>query len=88
MTPEEFNVLSDGASVWFRPPYFAFPMPAIVRIRNGRRGLWINFYGDGQCLFVPQEEREARFADWVASDGTSAKTLAKTTKQLENGAMT
>lgn len=88
MTIKEFNSLSNGASVWFCPPYFAFPMPATVSIKDGRRGLWINFYGDGQCRFEPQDGREKRFADWVASDGTSAKTLAKTTKQLENGAMT
>lgn len=77
MTPEEFNVLSDGASVWFRPPYFAFAMPATVRIRNGRRGLWINFYGDGQCMFVPQDGREARFADGVSFSEMPAEHLRR-----------
>lgn len=66
MTVKEFNSLADGTAVWFRPPYFAFTMPATVRIRDGRRGLWVNFYGDGQCRFESQEGRGARFADWIS----------------------
>jgi len=77
MTAEEFNSLEDGASVWFRPPYFAFPMPAIVRIKNVRRGLWVNFFGDGQCLFSPQEGQEKKFAKWVTSEGCKQKHLRK-----------
>ncbi len=50
MTVKEFNSLADGTAVWFRPPYFAFAMPATVRIMDGSRGLWVNFYGDGQCF--------------------------------------
>ncbi|MCQ2402409.1 MAG: hypothetical protein MJ202_01610 [Lentisphaeria bacterium] len=77
MTVKEFNSLADGTFVWFSPPYFAFPMPATVRIRDGQRRLWINFYGDAQCRFEQQDGREKRFADWVTSDGTSAKKLSQ-----------
>lgn len=81
MTVKEFNSLADGTAVWFRPPYFAFAMPATVRITGERHGLWVNFYGDGQCMFVPQEGREARFADWIHS-ANARRTLTKKTKQL------
>ena len=31
----------------------------------GRRGVWVNFFGDGQTHFTPQEGREGRFASWI-----------------------
>jgi len=77
MTVKEFNSLADGTAVWFRPPYFAFAMPATVRIMDGSRGLWVNFYGDGQCFFAPQDGREARFADRVSFSEKPAEHLRK-----------
>lgn len=54
MTKEKFDKLPDGTKVWFSPAYFAFPMLGIIRTIDGERGIWINFFGDGQCLFVPR----------------------------------
>ena len=51
--------------VWFSPPYLAYRMPGVVRTIDGRRGVWVNFFGDGQTRFTPQEGREERFASWV-----------------------
>lgn len=82
MTADEYNALPEGVSVWFRPPYFAFAMPATVRIAGGRRCLWVNFYGDGQCLFAPQDGRKKKFASWVSSGEIPATTLMNHKKQL------
>ena len=40
-------------------------MPGVVRTIDGRRSVWVNFFGDGQTHFTPQEGREERFASWV-----------------------
>ena len=65
MTRKQFDRLEDGVMVWFRPPYLAYKMPGVVRTIGGRRGVWVNFFGDGQTHFTPQEGREGRFASWV-----------------------
>ena len=65
MTRKQFDRLEDGVMVWFRPPYLAFRMPGVVRTIDGRRGVWVNFFEDGQTHFTPQEGREERFASWV-----------------------
>ena len=65
MTRKQFDRLEDGVMVWFRPPYFAYRMPGVVRTIDGRRSVWVNFFGDGQTHFTPQEGHEERFASWV-----------------------
>ena len=58
MTRKQFDRLEDGVMVWFRPPYLAYRMPGVIRTINKRRGVWVNFFGDGQCHYVPQKGRE------------------------------
>lgn len=65
MTRKQFDRLEDGVMVWFRPPYLAYKMPGVVRTIGGRRSVWVNFFGDGQTHFMPQEGCEGRFASWV-----------------------
>ena len=65
MTRKQFDRLEDGVMVWFSPPYLACRMPGVVRTIGGRRGVWVNFFGDGQTHFTPQARREERFASWV-----------------------
>ena len=65
MTAKQFDRLEDGVMVWFRPPYLAYRMPGVIRTIGKRRGVWVNFFGDGQTHFTPQEGREERFASWV-----------------------
>ena len=71
MTKERFDSLPDGTLVWFHPHYFAFPMLGTIRtytrtdgvwgeFSGGGRGIWVNFYGEGQCLFTPPEYK----SDW------------------------
>ena len=64
MTVKQFDRLEDGVMVWFRPPYLAYRMPGVIRTIGGKRGVWMNFFGDGQCHYVPQKGREERFASW------------------------
>ena len=65
MTRKQFDRLEDGVMVWFGPPYFAYRMPGVIRTIGRKRGVWVNFFGDGQTHFTPQEGREGRFASWV-----------------------
>lgn len=51
MTRDDFDNLRDGDRVWFAPSYFAFPMLAVVKTVD-----WVNFFGEGQCLFAPLTE--------------------------------
>lgn len=53
MTKEEFYKLKDGEQVWYYPTYFRYAFPAIVKTIDGEKGLWVNFFGDGQCHFTP-----------------------------------
>ena len=64
MTRRQFESLEDGVMVWFRPPYLAYRMPGVIRTINRKRGVWVNFFGDGQCHYVPQKGREEKFASW------------------------
>ena len=64
MTAKQFDRLEDGVMVWFSPPYLACRMPGVVRTIDGRRGVWVNFFGDRQTHFTPQEGREEKFASW------------------------
>ncbi len=62
MTKTQFKKLKVGTPVWFAPPYLAYPFPGIVKRVRGSRGIWINFFGDGQCLFVL---RRPEHYEWV-----------------------
>ena len=54
MTKQEFENLKEGRKVWFYPNYLRFAFPAIVKTIDGVKGLWVNFFGDGQCHFTPR----------------------------------
>ncbi len=58
MTKSHFKKLPIKTLVWFAPPYFAFAFPGIIQRRHGRRGIWVNFFGDGQCFFVLRNPAE------------------------------
>lgn len=47
----EYNALPLETEVWFKPPYFKYRMPGVVKRRDGIRGVLVNFLGDGQCFF-------------------------------------
>ena len=64
MTKEEFDKLDDGTKVWYAPTYFAFPMLGVIKTIGGEKGVWVNFYGEGQCLFTPPPYSE-RWYTWV-----------------------
>ena len=64
MTKEEFDNLPEGAKVWYAPTYFAFPMAGVVMTVDGVKGVWVNFFGDGQCLFTPPSSYD-RWYTWV-----------------------
>ena len=51
MTKERYESLRDGTRVWFHPSYFAYSMLGVIKTVNGERGIWVNFFGDGQCHF-------------------------------------
>ena len=65
MTIEEYAALPEGETVWFRPPFLSYAFPGVVRTIGNTRGIWVNFFGDGQCLFAHQEGRERQFASWI-----------------------
>lgn len=54
MNKHDFDRLKEGENVWFAPHYFAFPMLGVIRTINGEKGVWINFFGDGQAHFIPR----------------------------------
>lgn len=56
MTKDDFDKLKDGDKVWFSPSYFSIPMLGVARTIRGEKGVWVNFFGDGQCHFVPRGE--------------------------------
>ena len=57
MTKDDFEKLKDGDKVWFCPTYFAFPMLGVVKHGyRSMKGVWVNFFGEGQCLFAPLTE--------------------------------
>ena len=51
MRREAFNRLKEGTLVWFSPTYFTLPMVGVVKQEPWAKGIWVNFYGDGQCFF-------------------------------------
>lgn len=51
MTKDELEKLDIGTALWFRPDYFAFPMVGVVKQVKKEKGIWINFFGEGQCFF-------------------------------------
>ena len=66
MTKDKFDKLENGTMVWYAPAYFSFPMLGVIKTMDGEKGVWVNFYGDGQCFFAPEEGYEERFLDNVS----------------------
>lgn len=58
MTQCEFHSLPVGTTVWFEPNYFKFPMVGVIKEIDGVKGVWINFFGQAQCLFELQYPRD------------------------------
>lgn len=74
MTAKEFNALEDGADVRFSPNYLSYAMPGVVCSVRGRKGVRINFFGEGQCVFTPNEGQEEQFACHVRRSMSAGKT--------------
>jgi len=70
MTRQEFDDLPVGTKVWFKPGYFAYRIPGTVKIfgrgESAIKGIWVNFFGDGQCFFAHGLFREDRFYSFVS----------------------
>lgn len=56
MTKTDYDSLPVGTKVWFKPSYLSFAMLGTVKEKDGERGIWVNFFGDGQCMFQPMTE--------------------------------
>ena len=65
MTQSQFEALQEGDLVWFYPDYFAWPWLATVRTIDGRKGVWVNFWGEGQCHFTPPSYRKDKWFNCI-----------------------
>ena len=72
MTKREFGKLKEGDVVWFFPSYFKYAMCGVKKRIGRESGVWINFFGDGQCFFAPRGRD--KFYKWVSVD-----------KEIDNG---
>ncbi len=48
MTINEWRKLKPGDKVWVNPGYFVFPFLGVIKLKNGRKVVWVNLYGDAQ----------------------------------------
>lgn len=64
MTKEEYNNLPLGSKVWFRPDFFVYAFPGVIREQDGVRTVYINFFGHGQCHFRRVDYNE-KFYGWI-----------------------
>lgn len=77
MTKEKFDSLTAHDTVWFSPPFFAYPFPGVIRKRrNGATRIWINFFGTGQCEFTPTDY-DKDFYNWVSQEGPENPKITK-----------
>ena len=53
MTKREWDKLKEGDKVWVDMPYFAYKMLGVVKIIKHEKGIWLNFFGDGQMFWRP-----------------------------------
>lgn len=58
MTKREWNKLQEGDKVWVDMPYLAYKMLGVVKTIDHRKGVWINFFGDGQTHLCPTERNK------------------------------
>lgn len=58
MTRREWNKLQEGDKVWVDMPYLAYKMPGVVRTIDHQKGIWINFFGDGQTHLCPTDRHK------------------------------
>ena len=53
MTKREWDKLKEGDKVWVFPSYFTFEMLGVVKVIKHKKGVWLNFFGDGQMFWRP-----------------------------------
>lgn len=58
MTKAEWNKLKEGDKVWVFPSYFTFEMLGVVKVIKHKKGVWVNFFGDGQTHLCPTERNK------------------------------
>ena len=58
MTKREWNKLQEGDKVWVDMPYFAYKMLGVVKVIKHEKGVWINFFGDGQMHLCPADRHK------------------------------
>ena len=51
MTIYEWRKLKPGDMVWFWPHYFNFAFLGVIKIRSGKKGVWVNLFGDAQFFW-------------------------------------
>ena len=74
MTIKEWRQLKPGDKVWVNPDYFAFPFIGVIKMKNGRKVVWINIYGAAQFVW-DRDDRNSTLRDLaVYREGEQAKT--------------
>ena len=58
MTKREWDKLKEGDKVWVFPSYFTFEMLGVVKVIKHKKGVWINFFGDGQMFWRPEDKKK------------------------------
>lgn len=51
MTIYEWRKLKPGDKVWVKPTYFSFPLLGVVKLKGGKKVVWLNLYGEAQCVW-------------------------------------
>lgn len=58
MTKREWDKLKEGDKVWVDMPYFAYKMLGVVKTIDHWKGVWVNFFGDGQMHLCPADRHK------------------------------
>ena len=48
MTIKEWRQLKPGDKVWVKPDYFVFAFIGVIKMKDSRKIVWINLFGDAQ----------------------------------------
>jgi hypothetical protein len=74
MTIKEWRELKPGDKVWVKSSYFAFPILGVVKIRDCRKAVWLNLFGDAQFAWRKDDRGRMLMDMAVWHEGESEKT--------------
>ena len=57
MTLKEWRELKPGDKVWVNPNYFVCPMLGVIKIKGGKKVVWLNLLGDAQFVWGKTDDR-------------------------------